>query len=59
MQTAGVPGVGLCVVQGGRVVAEVYRGVADAGDGRPVSVDTLWVGASLSKPLFAFAPGGL
>jgi CubicO group peptidase (beta-lactamase class C family) len=55
MEVAGVPGIGMCVVQDGRVVSRHYHGVTAAQGGRPVSADTLWVAASLGKPVFALA----
>jgi CubicO group peptidase (beta-lactamase class C family) len=53
MEVAGVPAVGMSVVQDGRVVWQELRGVADAATGRPATAETLWPAASLSKPLFA------
>ena len=53
MEIAGVPAVGMAVVQEGRVAWQEVRGVADAGTGRVAGADTLWPAASLSKPLFA------
>jgi CubicO group peptidase (beta-lactamase class C family) len=53
MEIAGVPAVGMAVVQDGRVVWQEVRGVADAGTGAGATATTLWPAASLSKPLFA------
>jgi CubicO group peptidase (beta-lactamase class C family) len=53
MEIAGVPAVGMAVVQEGRVVWQEVRGVADAGTGTSATATTLWPAASLSKPLFA------
>lgn len=55
MEVAGVPGVGVCVVQDGVVAWQDYRGVMDANKRQRVSVDTLWPAASVGKPVFAFA----
>jgi len=55
MEIAGVPGLSMSVVQDGRIAWTHYRGVMDATTNQPVSADTLWPAASLSKPAFAFA----
>jgi CubicO group peptidase (beta-lactamase class C family) len=55
MELADVPGVGICVVQDGRVAAQHHLGVASTESREPVSARTLWVAASLSKPVCAFA----
>jgi CubicO group peptidase (beta-lactamase class C family) len=55
MEIAGVPGLSMSVVQDGRVAWTHYHGVMDATTNQPVSADTLWPAASLSKPAFAFA----
>src|SRR2546423_7047155 len=55
MEIAGVPGIGMIVVQDGRTPWEHYAGVMDAATREPVATNTLWPAASLSKPVFAFA----
>lgn len=55
MEIAGVPGLSMSVVQSGRIAWTHYRGIMDATTNQPVSADTLWPAASLSKPAFAFA----
>ena len=55
MEIAGVPGLSMSVVQGGRIAWTHYRGIMDATTNQLVSADTLWPAASLSKPAFAFA----
>jgi CubicO group peptidase (beta-lactamase class C family) len=55
MDVAGVPAVGMAVVQDGRVSWTRYVGVADVTSKQPVNPETIWPAASLSKPLFAFA----
>jgi len=55
MEIAGVPGLSMVVVPEGRVAWTHYRGVMDATTNQPVSSETLWPAASLSKPAFAFA----
>jgi CubicO group peptidase (beta-lactamase class C family) len=55
MEIAGVPGVSMSLVQDGRIAWSHYRGVVDVTTNQPVSADTLWPAASLSKPAFAFA----
>jgi CubicO group peptidase (beta-lactamase class C family) len=55
MAIAEVPGIAVSVVHGRRVVWQYQHGVADINTARPVSADTLWPAASLSKPVFALA----
>lgn len=55
MEIAGVPGLGMAVVQDGRMTWQTYIGVADAATRQSITADTLWPAASLSKPVFAFA----
>ena len=50
-----VPGVAVAVVDDGRVVWERGYGVLEAGSERPVTPDTLFQAASISKPLVAVA----
>ncbi len=49
------PGVSLLVAQGDQILTECVAGVADLDSHRPVSRETLWDIASLTKPLFAAA----
>jgi CubicO group peptidase (beta-lactamase class C family) len=53
MTTARVPGLSLAVIRDGEVVRSEVLGVADRASGRPVTEDTLFEAASLSKPVFA------
>src|SRR6185503_9941753 len=55
MEIAGVPAIAMGLVQDGRIAWTHYRGVMDATTNQPVSAETLWPAASLSKPAFAFA----
>jgi CubicO group peptidase (beta-lactamase class C family) len=55
MEIAGVPGLSMSVVQDGRIAWTHYRGITDTTTNQPVSAETLWPAASLSKPAFAFA----
>ena len=55
MEIAGVPAVGMAVVQDGRTAWTSYTGVQDTTTNQPVNADTIWPAASLSKPVFAFA----
>lgn len=55
MEVAGVPGVGMAVVQDGHVAWTDHRGVMDASTSKPATADTLWPAASLSKPVFTYA----
>src|SRR5215211_3124960 len=55
MEIAGVPGVGVSVVQDRRLVWQHHQGVMDVTSGQPVSAETMWPAASLSKPVFTLA----
>src|SRR5690349_866072 len=55
MEIASVPGLSMSVVQDGRIAWTHYRGVMDVTTNAPVSAETMWPAASLSKPVFAFA----
>lgn len=48
-----IPGAALLVTRGGERVAEAYLGVADCASGRPVTRDTIWSVASVTKPFTA------
>jgi CubicO group peptidase (beta-lactamase class C family) len=50
-QQAGVPGVALAVVQGGRIVLEKGLGVRELGRNEPVTPATLFMIGSMTKPL--------
>ncbi|WP_223158146.1 serine hydrolase domain-containing protein [Thermomonas carbonis] len=54
MQALGVPGVGVAVVEAGRLAWSRGFGVTHAERGTPVEGNTLWEAASLSKPVFAY-----
>ncbi len=54
MQQAQVPGLALAIVHQGQVVYQTVKGVTDAATQQPVVPATLFEGASLSKPLFAY-----
>jgi CubicO group peptidase (beta-lactamase class C family) len=49
----GVPGVSAALVEGGELVWRESVGVCRGGDERPISADTVFTVASLSKPPFA------
>jgi CubicO group peptidase (beta-lactamase class C family) len=51
----GVPGVGIAVIHQGRIDWARGYGVAEAGTRRPVTPETLFQAASISKPLTAMA----
>ena len=55
MQALGVPGIGIAVVEAGRLAWSHGAGLADAARATPVEDATLWEAASLSKPVFAYA----
>lgn len=54
MQALGVPGIGIAVVEQGRLAWSRGFGLAHAERGTPVGDDTLFEVASLSKPVFAY-----
>lgn len=55
MQALGVPGIGIAVVEAGRLAWSRGFGVTHVERGTPVEDTTLWEAASLSKPVFAYA----
>ncbi len=55
MEIGGVPGVGMGLVQDGRLAWEHHAGLGNVARNRPVGPDTLHSAASLSKQLFAYA----
>lgn len=54
MRALGVPGIGIAVVEAGRLAWSRGFGVTHAERGTPVDARTLWEAASLSKPVFAY-----
>ena len=54
MQALGVPGIGIAVVEAGKLAWSRVFGLADAEHGTPVRESTLFEVASLSKPVFAY-----
>ncbi|MBX9600845.1 MAG: beta-lactamase family protein [Bryobacteraceae bacterium] len=48
-----VPGVSVAIADGGRIVWSQGFGEREAGSGKPVTVDTLFQAASISKPVAA------
>src|SRR4051812_14072460 len=54
MRIAGVPGVGIAVAAGGRVVWRQSFGVTNIRTNDPVTDDTLFEAASMTKPAFAY-----
>lgn len=55
MELSGVPGIGMAVVQESRVTWQQHAGVMELTNRRPVTPETLFPAASLSKPVFAYA----
>ena len=55
MQALGVPGIGIAVVEAGKLAWSCGFGMADVERGTPIHDDTLFEAASLSKPVFAYA----
>lgn len=58
-QATGVPAISLALVRDAAVVGVAACGLASVQPPRPVTADTLFQAASLSKPLFAYAVLGL
>lgn len=54
MATTNTPGMGLVVINGGEIVHDGVYGVEDVRTSDPVTHDTVFEAASLSKPLFGF-----
>ncbi|WP_331741237.1 amino acid adenylation domain-containing protein (plasmid) [Streptomyces sp. NBC_00963] len=54
MARHGIPGASIAVIRGGEVVSVEHHGVLDAGDGRPVTADSLFAAASITKHLTTF-----
>jgi len=55
MQRAGVPGLAMTVVAEGAPISNHAFGVKSVATQEPVTVDTVFEAASLSKPVFAYA----
>lgn len=53
MQKRGIPGASIAIVQDGKIVRAKGYGVIEAGGTAPVTEDTLFQAASISKPLGA------
>lgn len=54
LDSAGIPGLSIAVVEGGSTVWTGAYGVRNAVDRRPVGPETVFEAASLSKPVFAY-----
>ena len=54
MAELNIPGLSLAIINGGEVVYENAFGYADVEKGRLVTDETIFEGASFSKPVFAF-----
>ena len=54
MEKAGIPGLQIALVRDGRVAWEGSFGIKNAGTGAPVTNETLFEAASLTKPFFAY-----
>src|SRR5438128_10657342 len=50
-----VPGVSIAIIKDFKVAAAYAYGVADAETGAPVTIDTMFQAASISKPVAAMA----
>ncbi|WP_289644215.1 serine hydrolase domain-containing protein [Maribacter aestuarii] len=54
MKVLDVPGVSVAIINDGRVVYHTVKGYADSETKKKVNEKTIFEGASLSKPLFAY-----
>jgi CubicO group peptidase (beta-lactamase class C family) len=54
MEAGRVPGLGLAIIDGGRIVHLKAYGLRDVEAGRPLTTDTVMYGASLTKAAFAY-----
>ena len=54
MDELNIPGLSIAIINGGEVVYRETFGYADVEEGSPVTNETIFEGASLSKPVFAF-----
>lgn len=54
MQSLKVPGVSVAIINDGKVVYHLVKGYADIDKNKSVTKKTIFEGASLSKPLFAY-----
>ena len=55
MELARLPGLGMAVVHGEKIVFEHYAGVANAETKSPIAAESLFPAASMGKQVFAFA----
>jgi len=55
MEKARIPGLQVAVVRDGKVVWEKSYGIKNAATGTPVTEETIFEAASLTKPFFAYA----
>jgi len=59
MEKYNVPGVSVSLIEGGEIVWSEGIGVRHSEQGAPVTSDTVFEAASISKPVFAYAALGL
>ncbi len=59
MEIAQLPGVGIGVVQGGKLAWTHYEGFANAQEKTPITAESIFPAASLSKQVFAYLALGL
>ena len=55
MKAANIPGLSIAVIQNGKVIWTRGFGVKNSKTGEPVTEDTIFEAASLTKPFFAYA----
>lgn len=54
MESADIPGLSLAIIEDGKLTSVKAYGVRDTATGEPVTIDTVFQAASLSKPVFAY-----
>jgi len=54
MKEAGAPGLSMAIINDGKIVYHTVEGYADVENEIPVTEQTIFEGASMSKPLFAY-----
>ena len=54
MDSLGIPGLSVAIINEGEVAYEGHLGVMDWESGRPIDGETVFEAASLSKPMFAY-----
>ena len=54
MKAQNVPGISMAIINDGQIVFHSIKGYADLENKKPITANSIFEGASLSKPLFAY-----